>query len=455
LPASTSPDVPDDQCPLGVDQGYLRHRNERAFTEPLAVSPLHGPRRPDAPKGPSGVNPIIEWSSARTTKTGGLGLPATGNPSRLRVGELGYYPVTDAGLPTAINNQQRSPFVVHVPVSAAPSGAASQPASGSGRPGNPERPQAMPEDSALLIVEESGRLKSSQVGTTPPFGRPILGVTSGLRRPTTKGTGVSLPWRTFASLRRSGAMTTVLSTPRSGPSSRLPARTRCHLGHGRPLLGRAVLRGPALQLVLVAAIGATAAVYGVGPSYGATVRSSRPHAAWPRDRAGRSVMGPRENSRSPAAVLASGPLVARGRVGSTLSIDDVAGARAKMTLVKVIDPAKDVDQFIRPTGNRLFVAAMFKIVSTGTYYFPNADTVGLVKFIGSDGRTYANGSGSQLIYNTGNVRIAGCTNFANERAALAPGQSSVGCVVVEVPPGVTVTRVRYSDGGTLGQWTTS
>jgi hypothetical protein len=115
--------VPDDQCPLGVDQDYLRHRNERAFTEPLALSPLDGARRPDAPKGPSGANhPITEWSSARTTKSGGLGLPATGNPSHLRVGELDYYPFTDAGLPTAINTQQRSPFVVHVPVSAAPRG---------------------------------------------------------------------------------------------------------------------------------------------------------------------------------------------------------------------------------------------------------------------------------------------------------------------------------------------
>ncbi len=75
--------------------------------------------------------------------------------------------------------------------------------------------------------------------------------------------------------------------------------------------------------------------------------------------------------------------------------------------------------------------------------------------IGSDGRTYADGGGSQLTYNTGNIHVADCTNFANERAALAPGQSSVGCVVVEVPAGVTVTTVRYSDGGSVGQWTTS
>lgn len=195
------------------------------------------------------------------------------------------------------------------------------------------------------------------------------------------------------------------------------------------------------------------AAYSTVPAYGAAVTSWRPHTVLARSTARRSIVQAQRNSRSSAAVLATGTVVARGRVGSTLSIDDVAGAKAKMTLVKVIDPAKDVDQFIHPAGNRLLVAAMFKIVSTGSYYFPNADTAGLVRFSGSDGHTYSNGGGGQLIYNTGNVHIAGCTNFANEHAALAPGQSSVGCVVVEVPPGVAITAVRYYDGGSAGLWT--
>ena len=56
-------------------------------------------------------------------------------------------------------------------------------------------------------------------------------------------------------------------------------------------------------------------------------------------------------------------LVPAGRIGSTVAIKGVAGAKAAVTLLKVVDPARATGQFItQPSGSR-FVGLEFRLVS--------------------------------------------------------------------------------------------
>ena len=52
--------------------------------------------------------------------------------------------------------------------------------------------------------------------------------------------------------------------------------------------------------------------------------------------------------------------------------------------------------------------------------------------------------------------VAGCTDFNSGQYQLTPGQSSTGCVVFQVPTGVSVKKIEWSPSGGLlsdfGTW---
>jgi hypothetical protein len=112
----------------------------------------------------------------------------------------------------------------------------------------------------------------------------------------------------------------------------------------------------------------------------------------------------------------------------------VAGAKAAVTLLKVVDPARATGQFItQPSGSR-FVGPEFRLISQGSGLFPGADSVLDVTVKGSNSASYKSETSVAYLSN-----IVGCKNLGNQKAALARGQTLTGCVVFTIPDGVKVS----------------
>jgi len=134
-----------------------------------------------------------------------------------------------------------------------------------------------------------------------------------------------------------------------------------------------------------------------------------------------------------------------GHVGSTLTVSmqapRVTTANARVTLVKLIDPAPGSDQFSTPDAGTRFVAAEFDIVAVGSV---SDDANNDAAIVGSDKRTYQPDDFDS---------IAGCTNFNFGQVTLAAGGSSTGCVTFQVPAGVIPKAVTFgTEDATIGEW---
>ena len=132
-------------------------------------------------------------------------------------------------------------------------------------------------------------------------------------------------------------------------------------------------------------------------------------------------------------LLASAKPASTGRIGSTVVIGGVEGAKAAVTFLKVIDPARATEQFVAQTTGSRFVGLEFRLISKGSGLFPGADSVLDVTAKGSNNVGYKSQTSAAYSSN-----IVGCTNLDDEKAALARGQSITGCVVFTVPNGVKV-----------------
>ena len=134
-----------------------------------------------------------------------------------------------------------------------------------------------------------------------------------------------------------------------------------------------------------------------------------------------------------------------GHIGSTLTVSmqasGVTTANARVTLVKLIDPAPGADEFSTPDAGTRFVGAEFEIVAVGSL---SDDANNDAAIVGSDERTYQPDDFDS---------IAGCTNFNFGDVTLAAGGSSTGCVTFELRTGVTPKVVTFgTEDATIGQW---
>lgn len=134
------------------------------------------------------------------------------------------------------------------------------------------------------------------------------------------------------------------------------------------------------------------------------------------------------------------------RIGSAIQLSAANNAKLSVTAQQVIDPASGANEFSTPESGKRFVGVKFVIsnVGSGTY---NGNANNGASVIGSDGQTYT----------TDFNAIAGCTNFNNGDITLAPEGASTGCVVFQIPNGVTVAKVRFNPNsglsGETGEWT--
>jgi hypothetical protein len=135
---------------------------------------------------------------------------------------------------------------------------------------------------------------------------------------------------------------------------------------------------------------------------------------------------------SASGVLATGLLAPPGKVGSQFDLRDASGDTYRVTLVKVIDPARSADQFSSPASGKRFVGLVFKIKAlTGSPKNEDADTDAVLV---GDGQNYsADFEG-----------IVGYTNFDTGTIHVAQGDTVTGSVTFQVPDGVTVSKVRWS-----------
>ena len=136
---------------------------------------------------------------------------------------------------------------------------------------------------------------------------------------------------------------------------------------------------------------------------------------------------------SASGALATGRHAPPGRVGSQFDLGDGSGDTYRVTLVKVIDPARGADQFSSPDGGKRFVGLVFKIKAvTGSPQ--NEDANNDAVLVGGNGQNYSADFDG----------ITGYTNFDSGTIHVAQGDTVTGSVTFQVPEGVTVSKVQWS-----------
>jgi hypothetical protein len=132
-----------------------------------------------------------------------------------------------------------------------------------------------------------------------------------------------------------------------------------------------------------------------------------------------------------------------GPVGTAYTDTDSSGNVMTVTLTGMINPAHGADIYTTPDNGFYFVAAKFSI--TGVSGTSSDDANSDAAVIGSDSQTYSPDFSD----------VRGCTNFNEGEYSVATGATSVGCVVFQVPNGVTVASVQWGGGygGTPAVWT--
>jgi hypothetical protein len=148
---------------------------------------------------------------------------------------------------------------------------------------------------------------------------------------------------------------------------------------------------------------------------------------------------------SASGSLATGLQAQPGKVGSPFDLRDGHGNTYRVTMVKVIDPARGADQSSSPDAGKRFVGLVFRIRAlTGSPQNEDADSNAVL--VGGNGQTYS------ADYSDG---IAGYTNFDSGSIHVAQGNTVTGAVTFQVPDGVTISKIQWSalsGFGSMVEW---
>jgi hypothetical protein len=133
-----------------------------------------------------------------------------------------------------------------------------------------------------------------------------------------------------------------------------------------------------------------------------------------------------------------------GRIGSSFELRDGNGNLYRVTLTKVIDPAKGENQFTVPDAGKRFVGLVFRVKAlTGSPQDEDANNDAVI--IGSNGQNYsADFEG-----------IAGYTNFDHGAIHVSKGETVTGSVTFQLPENVKVSTVQWtalSGFGSTVEW---
>lgn len=130
-------------------------------------------------------------------------------------------------------------------------------------------------------------------------------------------------------------------------------------------------------------------------------------------------------------------------VGQTLDLVRIGAQKIAVTVTQIVNPATATSGWAEP-GNS-YVAAQVTIKNTGTTTIvgnSNSD----VSMIGSDDRDYR----------ADFATVTECKDFNYGWFLLAAGDSTRGCVVFKLPPGVSPAKVKYHPSSGIshdvGEW---
>ncbi len=129
---------------------------------------------------------------------------------------------------------------------------------------------------------------------------------------------------------------------------------------------------------------------------------------------------------TPATAPKTGPET--GRIGEALSVDH--GALVVTPTVR--DPVAGLNEFETPMPGARFIAVHLVLRNAGSTQIENDAEVD----------TSVIGSNSQA-YTTAFDETPGCTDFDSGEYSLSPGGEETGCVLYELPEGVTAQEVRF------------
>jgi hypothetical protein len=144
------------------------------------------------------------------------------------------------------------------------------------------------------------------------------------------------------------------------------------------------------------------------------------------------------------ASASAGHQVLPGRIGSSFELKDGSGNVYRVTLVKVIDPARGENQFATPDTSKRFVGLVFKVKAlTGSPKDEDANNDAVV--IGGNGQNYSADFDG----------IAGYTDFDHGVIHVAQGETVTGSVTFQLPNALAVSTVQWtalSGFGSTVEW---
>jgi archaellum component FlaG (FlaF/FlaG flagellin family) len=175
----------------------------------------------------------------------------------------------------------------------------------------------------------------------------------------------------------------------------------------------------------------TAAVAGCG-SLGSSVNTTADNTTAVKSAGGRA-------SAAPAVPKKAG-------LGDTITVTDASGVNLAVTLVKVDPAIQATDGFSTPDSGDQYYAAQFRIKDTGSSAWSDSPSNCTVVKDGA-GQTFQ----STIVTSISSGPIM--TDSAN----IAPGDSTLGWIVFQIPKGDKVTTVQFTPlsgmGSDTAQWT--
>jgi hypothetical protein len=132
-------------------------------------------------------------------------------------------------------------------------------------------------------------------------------------------------------------------------------------------------------------------------------------------------------------------------VGDAIDLQSTkAGNVLEVTLTKVVDPSTAASDFFKPDAGKRYVAVQLRITNKGHATYSEDPQI-LAKTKDAAGQIYSIDFGTDTT--AGPLMDSGLN--------LAPGDSTLGFLVFQVPTGQKVTQVQYSLsmlGGAVAQW---
>jgi hypothetical protein len=159
-----------------------------------------------------------------------------------------------------------------------------------------------------------------------------------------------------------------------------------------------------------------------------------------------SPSAPVEAHTTVATTAKRSPTTVTTRPLSTSTFHDPNGTPYSVGVLGLTEPAQASNFLESPGSGEFLVAVEFQVKDISTQYRVS-DSAGVdATVVGSDDQTYT------LSVDP----VTGCTDFDNTQFNLEPGETDDGCVAFELPDGVKVTTVKWTDeSGALSEWSFS